>query len=80
MIKQDVKRVVALATQLVKPALAFYSSSGVLLYSKIWSDERIMGMGWTGAEQLVCVLETGQVRLYNLQGEYTQFSLGFVRF
>ncbi|KAF9976159.1 hypothetical protein BGZ73_009073 [Actinomortierella ambigua] len=32
-------------------------------------------MGWTAAEELLCVLEDGTVRMYNLQGECTQFSL-----
>jgi len=36
-------------------------------------------MGWTENEQLLCVLEDGTVRMYNILGEYTQFSLGKVR-
>ncbi|KAI9235499.1 MAG: hypothetical protein BYD32DRAFT_54365 [Podila humilis] len=35
-------------------------------------------MGWTDTEQLLCVLEDGLVRMYNILGEYTQFSLGKV--
>lgn len=35
-------------------------------------------MGWTETEQLLCVLEDGTVRMYNILGEYTQFSLGKV--
>lgn len=35
-------------------------------------------MGWTDTEQLLCVLEDGTVRMYNILGEYTQFSLGKV--
>lgn len=35
-------------------------------------------MGWTETEQLLCVLEDGIVRMYNILGEYTQFSLGKV--
>jgi hypothetical protein len=33
-------------------------------------------MGWTFDEQLVVLNEEGVYRLYDLQGEYTQFSLG----
>lgn len=43
-----------------------------------WDKGRIVGMGWTETEQLLCVLEDGTVRMYNIQGEYTQFSLGKV--
>lgn len=35
-------------------------------------------MGWTETEHLVCVLEDGTVRMYNILGEYTQFSIGKV--
>ena len=33
-------------------------------------------MGWTRQEQLVVLNEEGTYRLYDLQGEHTQFSLG----
>ena len=33
-------------------------------------------MGWTFDERLVVLNEEGVYRLYDLQGEYTQFSLG----
>lgn len=42
------------------------------------SKGRIVGMGWTDSEQLVCVLDDGTVRIYSIHGEYTQFSLGKV--
>jgi hypothetical protein len=35
-------------------------------------------MGWTEQEQLVVAMEDGMIRLYMLNGEYTQFSLGKV--
>jgi hypothetical protein len=35
-------------------------------------------MGWTSTEELICVLEHGLVRIFNLHGEYTQFSMGQV--
>jgi hypothetical protein len=33
-------------------------------------------MGWTETEQLLCVFDGGIVRMYNILGESTQFSLG----
>ena len=33
-------------------------------------------MGWTFDEQLVVLNEEGSYRIYDLQGEYKQFSLG----
>lgn len=32
-------------------------------------------MGWTWDERLVCALENGTIRLYTVDGEYTQFTL-----
>ncbi|KAF9940768.1 Vacuolar protein sorting-associated protein 16 [Modicella reniformis] len=43
-----------------------------------WDKGRIVGMGWTETEQLLCVFEEGLVRMYNILGESTQFSLGKV--
>ncbi|KAJ1911709.1 Vacuolar protein, partial [Tieghemiomyces parasiticus] len=39
---------------------------------------RVVAMHWNSQEQLVCVLHDGSVRIYNLDGEYKQFSLGQV--
>lgn len=36
-------------------------------------------MGWTDSEQLIVVLEDGVIRLYDIHGEYNQFSLGKVK-
>ena len=44
-----------------------------------WDKGRIVGLGWTDAEQLVVVIDDGTFRLYNLHGEMKQFSLGRVR-
>jgi vacuolar protein sorting-associated protein 16 len=41
-----------------------------------WDKGKIVGLGWTDAEQLVVVLDDGNVRLYTLQGEMRSFSLG----
>ena len=44
-----------------------------------WDKGRIVGLGWTDAEQLVVVIDDGTFRLYTLHGEMKQFSLGRVR-
>ena len=41
-----------------------------------WDKGKIAGLGWTETEQLVVVLDDGNVRLYSLHGDMKQFSLG----
>lgn len=41
-----------------------------------WDQGKIVKFGWTADEHLVVLNEEGIYRLYDLQGEYTQFSLG----
>lgn len=43
-----------------------------------WDKGRIVGIGWTNTEHLMCVLENGAVRVYDIHGEFVQFSLGQV--
>ncbi|KAI8911364.1 Vps16, N-terminal region-domain-containing protein [Powellomyces hirtus] len=75
MIRDD-KQVLALSSQSTKPDMHIYTSAGALISQFQWEKGRIMGMGWTDSEQLICVLETGAARLYNIHGEFIQFSLG----
>ncbi|KAJ3016348.1 hypothetical protein HKX48_004067 [Thoreauomyces humboldtii] len=75
MIRDD-KQVLSLQNQNTKPDMYLYSSSGKLINQFQWDKGRIMEMGWTSSEKLMCVLETGVVRLYDIHGEFTQFSLG----
>ncbi|KAJ3208091.1 hypothetical protein HK099_000133, partial [Clydaea vesicula] len=65
-----------LNSQPTVPILNIYSASGKTLTQIKWDKGRIVGFGWVKSEKLCCVLEYGSVRLYNLHGEYTQFSLG----
>ncbi|TPX34404.1 hypothetical protein SmJEL517_g02979 [Synchytrium microbalum] len=46
------------------------------LIHQSWDKGRIIGMGWTNTEKLICVLDFGSVRVYDIQGEHIQFSLG----
>jgi hypothetical protein len=41
-----------------------------------WEQAKIIRFGWTGDERLVILNEEGAYRLYDLQGDYVQFSLG----
>ena len=46
-----------------------------------WEKGSIRGLGWLGHERLVVVTKDGTVRCYyDLQGEFSQFSLGKVRY
>ncbi|KAA8914859.1 Vps16, N-terminal region-domain-containing protein [Sphaerosporella brunnea] len=61
-----------------KPSIDIYSSSGRLI-RKISYDKgnAIRGLGWSEDEKLLVIAEDGTVRCYSdLQGEFTQFSLG----
>jgi hypothetical protein len=41
-----------------------------------WDQAKIVKFGWSADERLVVLNEEGVYRLYDLQGEYTQFSIG----
>ncbi|KAL1915507.1 uncharacterized protein VTP21DRAFT_6631 [Calcarisporiella thermophila] len=76
MIRDDKKVLLLQKQQPVKPSIYLYTSSGLLLEQLQWDQGRIVGMGWTESERLICVLEDGNIRIYNVHGEYVQFSLG----
>ena len=76
---RDENKIVLVQKQSTKPLISLYTSSGRQMGTIQWDKGRIVGMGWTDSEQLVCVLDDGTVRIYSIHGEYTQFSLGRVR-
>jgi hypothetical protein len=41
-----------------------------------WDQGKIIRFGWTLDERLVLLNEEGSYRIYDLQGEYQQYSLG----
>ena len=41
-----------------------------------WDQAKIIRFGWTIDEKLAVLNEEGVYRLYDLQGDYTQYSLG----
>ncbi|KAL4725534.1 Vacuolar protein sorting-associated protein 16 [Fusarium chlamydosporum] len=59
-----------------KPAIDIYSLAGKKLRSIPWDKGTIKGLGWSEDETLLVVTADGTVRCYDLQGDFTQFSLG----
>ncbi|KAI5928715.1 Vps16, N-terminal region-domain-containing protein [Camillea tinctor] len=60
-----------------KPSIDIYSCAGKLLKSIAWDKGSIKGLGWSEDEKLLVVSYDGTVRCYyNLQRDFTQFSLG----
>ncbi|EJU02203.1 vacuolar protein sorting-associated protein 16 [Dacryopinax primogenitus] len=75
---RDEHKVIALggAQRFTKPQIQVYSSSGGLISTLSWDQGKIICMGWAYDERLVVLSEEGLYRVYDLQGEYEQFSLG----
>jgi WD40 repeat protein len=59
-----------------KPSIDIYNYAGKKLRSILWEKGEIKGLGWSEDETLLVVLTDGTVRCYDLQGDFTQFSLG----
>jgi hypothetical protein len=71
------KQAITVSTQPIKRTLNVYSTSGIHLFSSSLPESKTIGFGFTASENLLCVFENGDVRNYNIQGEYTQFLLGY---
>ncbi|KAG1736151.1 Vps16, C-terminal region-domain-containing protein [Suillus paluster] len=76
---RDTSKLVALGRggpPFTKSQIQVYSPAGegLLLFS--WDQGRIVRFGWTFDERLAVLNEEGVYRLYDLQGDYQQFSLG----
>ncbi|KAK0711397.1 Vps16, N-terminal region-domain-containing protein [Lasiosphaeris hirsuta] len=60
-----------------KPSIDIYSCAGKLIRSIPWDKGSVKGLGWSEDEKLLVVTADGTVRCYyDLQGDFTQFSLG----
>lgn len=60
-----------------KPSIEIYSSAGRLIRQISYDKGSIRGLGWSEDEKLLIIAEDGTVRCYSdLQGDFTQFSLG----
>eukprot|EP00842_Homolaphlyctis_polyrhiza_P005915 jgi/Hompol1/6324/HPOL_001083-RA len=70
------RRIITAQAPVVRSMMHIYSSSGRLISQFQWDKGRLIAMGWTSAEKLVCVLEYGMIRIYDLEGELVQINLG----
>ncbi|KAF9219507.1 vacuolar assembling sorting protein VPS16 [Gyrodon lividus] len=59
-----------------KSQIQVYSPAGEGLLLLSWDQGKITRLGWTADERLVVLNEEGVYRLYDLQGDYQQYSLG----
>ncbi|KAM6503468.1 vacuolar assembling/sorting protein VPS16 [Amanita muscaria] len=75
---RDSSKMIALGTTplSMKPQIQIISSAGEGIMSFSWDQGKIIRFGWTFDEKLVVLNEEGTYRLYDLQGEYQQHSLG----
>ncbi|RDW88687.1 vacuolar protein-like protein sorting vps16 [Coleophoma cylindrospora] len=63
-------------SQASKSGIDIYSCAGKLIRRLNWDKGSIKGLGWSDDEQLLVVTADGTVRCYDLQGDFSQFSLG----
>lgn len=59
-----------------KPAIEIYSLAGKNLQTISWEKGAIKGLGWSEDENLLVVTADGNVCCYDIQGDFSQFSLG----
>ncbi|XP_044717507.1 uncharacterized protein HRG_09015 [Hirsutella rhossiliensis] len=59
-----------------KPSIDIYSLAGKKLRSIPWDKTVVKGLGWSEQESLLVVTADGNVRCYDLQGDFSNFSLG----
>lgn len=61
----------------LKPEIAIFTATGSPISRFEWNSGKLIKMGWSEAEYLICVQEDGIVLIYNLFGEYQhRFSMG----
>ena len=63
-------------SQASKSSIDLYSCAGKLMRRINWDKGSIKGIGWSEEEKLIVVTADGTVRCYDLQGDFSQFSLG----
>eukprot|EP00250_Pteridium_aquilinum_P015791 c22759_g1_i1 orf=358-2910(+) len=68
---RDDSKIVQLRAESARPRLFIYSASGTLLASILWDRPggRLVSLGWTDDEILVCVVQDGTIFQYNIHGE-----------
>ncbi|KAF3793124.1 VCL1 protein [Nymphaea thermarum] len=77
---RDDSKIVQLFAESARRKLLIFNSAGILLASAIWDHPggRLVGMGWTDEESLVCVVQDGSVYRYDIHAHpiEPQLSLG----
>ncbi|KAH7342777.1 vacuolar protein-like protein sorting vps16 [Rhexocercosporidium sp. MPI-PUGE-AT-0058] len=63
-------------SQASKSSIDLYSCAGKLIRRINWDKGSIKGLGWSEEEKLIVVTADGTVRCYDLQGDFSQFTLG----
>lgn len=58
-----------------KSSIEIYSQAGQKLRSIPWDKGEIKGLGWSEDEALIVVAADGHVRCYDMQGDFSHFSL-----
>mmetsp|Transcript_38830 Transcript_38830/g.91850 ORF Transcript_38830/g.91850 Transcript_38830/m.91850 type:complete len:845 (+) Transcript_38830:58-2592(+) len=64
----DQQKVTQVTSGSMRPTLNFYTASGNSLASVPWKHGKLVEMGWTEDERLVCVAEDGGVAVYSPLG------------
>ncbi|PCH35379.1 vacuolar protein sorting-associated protein 16 [Wolfiporia cocos MD-104 SS10] len=76
---RDTTKLVALGhatTSFARSQIQVYSPAGEGILVLSWDQGKIVRFGWTADERLVVLNEEGVYRLYDLQGDYQQYSFG----
>lgn len=74
---RDESKIVQLRAESARPRLLIFSASGTLLASVPWDRPggRLIGLGWTDDETLICVVQDGTIFQYNTHGELQDQSI-----
>ncbi|XP_041968252.1 vacuolar protein sorting-associated protein 16 homolog isoform X2 [Aricia agestis] len=73
---RDRKQMVRVMTT-SKPLITIYNCAGDVISKFPWNSGVLIHMGWSDAEQLLCVQESGDVLIYDMFGAYQKtFSMG----
>ena len=60
----------------VRPSGKFSYPNTELFHTIQWDQGKVIEFGWTSDERLVVLNEEGVYRVYDLQGDYQQYTLG----
>ena len=78
MYRDEAKLIAFRSSKSSKPSIDIYSSAGKPIRTINWDKGSIRGIGWSEDEKLLVVTADGTVNCYyDLQGNFTQFSLGY---